>query len=267
MLVIRIIRTLAAVTVLVVVGATLYFGVYRPNVEAARAEACRANLRQLFLSVLMYTQDYDDVLPPATSFFELEDQIHPYTKNWSLSFCPVGNGDEPRMPCYGWNYRLAGKSVALLGALAKEPILFDRKPWHQCRRNAITFDDRAFTPTGPVPMRKLSDEEVRQHTEVSWRLCKRLHRAWRWRNWQTADRLYAEALEEAGGNPRWAPSLYQELIAVQCTLGKLSAAEATFRQMTEKYPDASFTPKAAALIENAKRRIAPDMESIGYEWL
>jgi hypothetical protein len=256
----RILRTLGLLAVLLAAAATvLWWGWGRAARERACAASCLSNLKQLRLAVLMYAYDYDKVLPPADNYFELAELVSPYTRNWSLSFCPIGSCDEPCMFCYGWNYRLAGKRIDSLGPLARQPMLFDRRPWHGGKRLAVPFEGEPFTTSAPVPMRRLSEQELRRHTYTSHRLNRKLRRAWQHSHWRTAERLYAEALGEAGDNPHVGPELYEELIAVQCKLGRLSVAEATFRDMRRKYPDAYLTPEAKELIGNAKRGVPPDM--------
>lgn len=47
-----------------------------------------SNLKQLSLALLMYTQDYDEVLPPVKSPEKFRPLLQPYVKNESLFFVP-----------------------------------------------------------------------------------------------------------------------------------------------------------------------------------
>src|SRR6266540_3032752 len=69
---------------------TLVFVALRSVFLEARAVAtqvsCLGNTNQVNLSVQMYSQDYDGLLPISGSWM---DKVEPYCKNWSLFRCPA----------------------------------------------------------------------------------------------------------------------------------------------------------------------------------
>ena len=54
-----------------------------PNVE------CVSNVRAQALGILMYSQDYDETLPPMNSEDQLKSSIYPYVKNSRAFVCPA----------------------------------------------------------------------------------------------------------------------------------------------------------------------------------
>ncbi|MBI3922857.1 MAG: hypothetical protein HY318_15660 [Armatimonadetes bacterium] len=261
LLIVRILRTLVLLAaVLSAAWVAFYFGFWRPERENARIASCQANIQQTRLAIAMYTADYGDTLPPCSDYFELAEMVHPYVKNWSLSFCLSRDRKGPEMFSYGWNYHLAGKRIDGLGSLAREPMLFDRKPWHNGKRNVISFGGTPYLTRAPVAQIRLPWSELRRYTYTSHRTNIKLRQAFRWHRWRAAERLYHQALDEAGDNPMVGPQLYEELIAVQCKLRHLDAAQRTWQEMKRKFPDGEWVRRAGTVVEQAKRGIEPDME-------
>ena len=64
-------------------AATLAFTQSREN-----QEACQQNLKQFSLGLLMYMQDYDEMLPPMKMPAQVHNRVHPYIKNRSVFSCP-----------------------------------------------------------------------------------------------------------------------------------------------------------------------------------
>lgn len=102
---------LLVVIAIIAILAAILFPVFARAREAARATACKSNMKQLATAVLMYTQDYDESLfnwdgCAATAQYSVANangqvwpdgiakvpywnvQIEPYTKNAQLSYCP-----------------------------------------------------------------------------------------------------------------------------------------------------------------------------------
>lgn len=59
-------------------------GLYRQN----PGDACRSNLKQYALGIIMYTQDYDEKFPPTKQPAQVEHRVWPYIKNKSVFTCP-----------------------------------------------------------------------------------------------------------------------------------------------------------------------------------
>jgi prepilin-type processing-associated H-X9-DG protein len=51
----------------------------------SRQFSCLSSLKQIGLGTMMYTQDYDDCLPPAS---EWQTNLHSYVKNDQVFICP-----------------------------------------------------------------------------------------------------------------------------------------------------------------------------------
>ncbi|HHX41849.1 MAG TPA: DUF1559 domain-containing protein, partial [Armatimonadetes bacterium] len=57
---------------------------------------CQSNLKQIGTGILMYAQDYDEVLPPSYLYLDSaktqlawwEDLLQPYVKNYNVMACP-----------------------------------------------------------------------------------------------------------------------------------------------------------------------------------
>lgn len=86
------IELLVVISIIAVLAAIL-FPVFARARENARRASCASNLKQLALSTLMYTQDYDSKLPPRSAdksptkgnyYFQMED----YIKSPQLLRCP-----------------------------------------------------------------------------------------------------------------------------------------------------------------------------------
>ncbi len=92
---------LLVVIAIIAILAAILFPVFAQAREAARKTSCLSNFNQVVKSVLMYTQDYDETLPPlmhsTAAFFVNYDPntdkvwpqlVAPYVKNWQVFRCP-----------------------------------------------------------------------------------------------------------------------------------------------------------------------------------
>jgi prepilin-type N-terminal cleavage/methylation domain-containing protein len=112
---------LLVVIAIIAILAAILFPVFARAREAARKATCLSNLKQIALAAIMYAQDYDEVLPMATSsgyatshpimipgiftcpdipqaetlglgskdFWQLADVLMPYVKSADLFVCPT----------------------------------------------------------------------------------------------------------------------------------------------------------------------------------
>ena len=80
----------------------------------ARATSCLSNVKQLQLAMLMYAQDNDDTMPPASEWC---DAIYPYTKNYQIYSCPdtEARGGEG-VATYAMNDSLSGRELSTVPA-------------------------------------------------------------------------------------------------------------------------------------------------------
>lgn len=151
---------LLVVIAIIAILAAILFPVFARAREKARQASCMSNIKQLGTAVLMYVQDYDEVLPYSiggpnmTSLQALPELLGPYTKNRQIERCPsdsVGSIDFSSYGLgrysYGWNttlfaYRLpmAMPPPGAVKALADVPMA----------AATIAFYDGREQVTGPA---------------------------------------------------------------------------------------------------------------------
>lgn len=93
---------LLVVIAIIAILAAILFPVFAKAREAARKTSCINNLKQIGTSIMMYAQDYDEVLPtfvfasPPANFAQPNNygwtyiftRLDPYTKNSGIYACP-----------------------------------------------------------------------------------------------------------------------------------------------------------------------------------
>jgi prepilin-type N-terminal cleavage/methylation domain-containing protein/prepilin-type processing-associated H-X9-DG protein len=86
---------LLVVIAIIAILAAILFPVFARAREKARQASCLSNIKQLSLGVMMYSQDYDETIPPAALWYNYpvtlnwwEGMIYPYVKNQQLYVCP-----------------------------------------------------------------------------------------------------------------------------------------------------------------------------------
>jgi len=92
---------LLVVIAIIAILAAILFPVFARAREKARQASCQSNEKQIALAILMYVQDYDEVLP-GTYIYEVPGDVnwlfsfgalvYPYVKNAQLYVCPSGGG-------------------------------------------------------------------------------------------------------------------------------------------------------------------------------
>jgi len=111
---------LLVVIAIIAILAAILFPVFARAREKARQTSCLSNVKQLALSVMMYLQDYDELLPcsynphnpprPAGADVLTDGRywfgvIAPYVKNLQIFICPSA---PTSWIGYGWNYDVLG---------------------------------------------------------------------------------------------------------------------------------------------------------------
>jgi prepilin-type N-terminal cleavage/methylation domain-containing protein/prepilin-type processing-associated H-X9-DG protein len=82
---------LLVVIAIIAILAAILFPVFAQAREKARQTGCAANLKQIGTAMMMYTQDYDEVLPPYQTDWSTV-VIQPYIKNQQIVVhCPSSN--------------------------------------------------------------------------------------------------------------------------------------------------------------------------------
>jgi len=78
-----------------VVGYFLLFPIPSTSRRKAKQVSCLSNLKQIGMGTVMYTQDYDECLPPAS---EWQTNLSPYIKNDQVFHCPEAVGGKAQPP-------------------------------------------------------------------------------------------------------------------------------------------------------------------------
>jgi len=90
---------LLVVIAIIAILAAILFPVFAQAREKARATSCLSNLKQIGLALMMYVQDYDELMPVpfpnatgdgprSPNVMPFENQITPYIKNKQVWHCP-----------------------------------------------------------------------------------------------------------------------------------------------------------------------------------
>jgi prepilin-type N-terminal cleavage/methylation domain-containing protein/prepilin-type processing-associated H-X9-DG protein len=82
---------LLVVIAIIAILAAILFPVFAQAREKARAVQCVSNMNQLGKAIMMYTQDYDEIFPPAIpeNWWQVWPvYTQPYIKNYAAFVCP-----------------------------------------------------------------------------------------------------------------------------------------------------------------------------------
>ncbi len=134
---------LLVVIAIIAILAAILFPVFAQAREAARKIQCGSNTRQMGTGMMMYTQDYDEVLPrtwtanfgPTNNPRDWSLDIEPYVKNLGIYRCPSSSLVIPPAAAgvipnkhYGYNTYLAvgtGTSLAAIGRVSTQILIAD----------------------------------------------------------------------------------------------------------------------------------------------
>jgi prepilin-type N-terminal cleavage/methylation domain-containing protein/prepilin-type processing-associated H-X9-DG protein len=123
---------LLVVIAIIAILAAMLFPVFAQAREKARQASCLSNTKQMSLGIMMYAQDYDEILPVQGDIAQRRGrwyfQIYPYVKNPDVFTCPnfpqgkldvnalaVGSGNA--VSGYGWNTALGNPGTAVGGVI------------------------------------------------------------------------------------------------------------------------------------------------------
>jgi prepilin-type N-terminal cleavage/methylation domain-containing protein/prepilin-type processing-associated H-X9-DG protein len=150
---------LLVVIAIIAILAAILFPVFARARENARRTSCLSNMKQLGLGLMMYVQDYDEMymlggtvvegLPQAGFTANVNwwrFRLQPYTKNWQVFRCPSSPSNEDPSDSrlqflyhYGYNYQIAGKSMATVQEPARVVALGDSLHWDGSLYNGANF--------------------------------------------------------------------------------------------------------------------------------
>ncbi len=108
--------------------------------QNAIARTCLSNQRQLGLALMMYVQDYDDMLPRKSAPYKA--QLMPYVKNDQVFHCPL---DAPGALSYTYNSSLYATNIKTVKSPAQTVLIYEGKDMQMDFRHegkaTITFAD------------------------------------------------------------------------------------------------------------------------------
>ena len=109
---------LLVVIAIIAILAAILFPVFARARENARRSSCQSNEKNLALSIMQYTQDYDEKLPShwtdggsyEGSKLQWVNTLQPYVKNFQVFFCPSSSKNSGAAVtsaniAYGYNWQ------------------------------------------------------------------------------------------------------------------------------------------------------------------
>lgn len=155
---------LLVVIAIIAILAAILFPVFAKAREKARQTSCMSNLKQIGLSIHMYTSDYDENMPmnysgDGTVNLHWHDQVAPYSKNTQMFVCP-SNPVPPQWSYAANNWVMSGSWGAMSNSLgqvtapAETMMVYDTHPyragaWCSYPQEINADDDCYGTPLVP----------------------------------------------------------------------------------------------------------------------
>ncbi len=127
---------LLVVIAIIAILAAILFPVFARAREKARQTSCLSNVKQLVLSINMYTQDYDECLPmsrhrsnPTYSWAGWNTLVEPYVKNTQVFICPSSDSASVSYGCpcsdtYSTMMYNAGRALAKVERPSETYLIF-----------------------------------------------------------------------------------------------------------------------------------------------
>jgi prepilin-type N-terminal cleavage/methylation domain-containing protein/prepilin-type processing-associated H-X9-DG protein len=103
---------LLVVIAIIAILAAILFPVFARAREKARQTSCLSNIKQAGLGILMYAQDYDEMLvrhcyQPPSGGYPWQAAIMPYVKNTQMFRCPSNSTAVSAVGCSSYTYNLS----------------------------------------------------------------------------------------------------------------------------------------------------------------
>ena len=160
---------LLVVIAIIAILAAILFPVFARARENARRASCQSNLKQLGLSIMQYTQDYDEKYPlvivtalaqvTPNNPYGWADALQPYVKSTQLFQCPSETRAPTSVPTsatttegytdYWYNRMLSGQSQATIVAVAQTVMNGDGNG-NTSRYNTNGCNSQGSTLTAPT---------------------------------------------------------------------------------------------------------------------
>ena len=111
---------LLVVIAIIAILAAILFPVFGRARENARRSSCQSNLKQIGLGVIQYTQDYDEMMPPARNTAPYNNApwhvlVQPYIKSYQLFKCPSNTSNTDTDPLQGTPSTLVTPNIPAIG--------------------------------------------------------------------------------------------------------------------------------------------------------
>ncbi|MGC8783906.1 MAG: hypothetical protein ACP5RN_05920 [Armatimonadota bacterium] len=123
-------RPIAVVLATTVIVFTLAWAQVSPD-----SQKCTDHMKRALKAVLMYTQDWDNMFPPATTAQKLGEALQPYVKgDKNVLTCPVTHKPYKTNPHITW------RPKSTYPNLGEVVVIYDAVP-HKDKRYAVGFAD------------------------------------------------------------------------------------------------------------------------------
>ncbi len=118
---------LLVVIAIISILASILFPVFSRARAKARQAACVSNQKQIVLALLMYAEDYDEMLPPVpvAPAGIWHHAIYPYVRNYQIFYCP---DRKDRGPGYGINFAACGTTLGQFTDASSKILVGDVRP-------------------------------------------------------------------------------------------------------------------------------------------
>jgi len=119
---------LLVVISIIAILASILFPVFAQAREKARAAACLSNQKQIGMAFSMYSQDFDEVYPPAVDLVSgawWEAGVQPYIKSGQVGGILSCTTAPSRAYAYSMNWSISGKTEASIGSPADTILTAD----------------------------------------------------------------------------------------------------------------------------------------------
>ena len=118
---------LLVVIAIISILASILFPVFSRAREKGRQAACISNQKQIVLALLMYAEDYDELLPWGTDAAGQlwYDLVYPYSRNQQILYCP---DRKDKGPGYGMNWLCSGIALGQVWDAASKIVIGDVHP-------------------------------------------------------------------------------------------------------------------------------------------